>query len=262
MFDFVNFAADKLQLFLLVMLRATGLFLMSPILSNKAVPTVAKVGMIIILSIILVATLQGTAMPAVMSLAALVVVAAKELLVGLSIGFVFSLLLMGVQAAGGVVSYQIGFSMAEVVDPSTGVHVATLGQFWMLLATLIFLALNGHHLVISAFSDSYQVIPVGTVALTGSVAELAIQYSAYVFVIALKIAAPVIVTLLLTDVALGALSRLMPTMNVFIVGFGLKVGLGIAVMAISLPVFAFVIEKTTTYLNQEMGHLLVALGRA
>lgn len=262
MFEFVNFAADKLQLFLLVMLRATGLFLMSPILSNRAFPTIAKVGMIVILSLILVSTLSSTTIPPVMSLAALVVVAAKELLVGLSIGFVFTLLLMGVQAAGDIVSYQIGFAMAEVVDPQTSGHRTTLGQFWMILATLIFLTINGHHLVISAFNDSYKVIAPGQVSLTGTVAEMVINYSAYVFVIALKIAAPVIVTLLLTDVALGALSRLMPTMNVFIVGFGIKVGLGIAIMAVSLPVFAYVLEKTTSYLDQEMGNLLVALGKA
>jgi flagellar biosynthetic protein FliR len=262
LFEFVNFAADKLQLFLLVMLRATGLFLMSPVLSNRAFPTIAKVGLIVILSIIFVSTLNASPIPPVMSLAALVVVAAKELLVGLSIGFVFSLLLMGAQAAGDIVSYQIGFSMSEIVDPSSGGHRTTLGQFWTLLATLIFLALNGHHMIISAFNDSYRVIGPGQVSLTGTVAEMVINYSAYLFVIALKLAAPVIVTLMLTDVALGTLSRLMPTMNVFIVGFGLKVGLGLAIMAVALPVFAYVLQKTTTYLDQEMGNLLAALGKA
>ncbi|MEW6050491.1 MAG: flagellar biosynthetic protein FliR [Candidatus Zixiibacteriota bacterium] len=262
MFDFVTFAADRLQLFLLILLRASGLFLIAPLLSNKMFPTQAKVGLVILIGIIMVSTIGTTSVPPVMTLSDLIAVAAKELLVGLSIGFVFSLLMIGVQAAGDIVSYQIGFSLAEVLDPQSGVATTTLGQFWLLLASLIFLTLNGHHLIITAFSNSYEVIPPAKVALTGSAVELILTYSAYVFVIGLKIAAPVIVTLLLTDVAMGTLSRLMPTMNVFVLGFGLKVGIGLVIMAMSLPVFAYVLEKSTTMLNNELGRLMVALGKA
>lgn len=262
MFDFVNFAADKLQLFLLVMLRASGLFLMAPLLSNRMFPTQVKVGMVVLMGIILVPTLRETSIPAVMSLSSLVTVAAKELLVGLSIGFVFSLLITGVQAAGDIVSYQIGFSMAQTIDPTSGSEITTLGQFWVLLASVLFLALNGHHLVISAFKDSYDVIPPAQVAFSASAVDLIVTYSAYVFVIGLKIAAPVVVTLLLTDVAMGTLSRLMPTMNVFILGFGVKTGVGLAVAALSLPVFAYVLEKSTTMLNNELARLLTSLGKA
>jgi flagellar biosynthesis protein FliR len=262
LFDFVNFAADKLQLFLLVMLRASGLFLIAPLLSNKMFPTQVKVGMVVLMGIILVPTLNQTSIPAVMSLSSLLTVAAKELLVGLSIGFVFSLLITGVQAAGDVVSYQIGFSMAQTIDPGSGSETTTLGQFWVLMASVLFLALNGHHLVISAFKDSYDVIPPAQVSFSASAVDLIVTYSAYVFVIGLKIAAPVVVTLLLTDVAMGTLSRLMPTMNVFILGFGVKTGVGLAVTALSLPVFAYVLEKSTTMLNTELARLLSTLGKA
>ncbi len=262
MFDFVNFTASKLQLFLLIILRASGLFLMAPVLSHRSFPTFAKVGLVILLAIILVATLEGTAIPATSSLAELVTLAAKEMLVGLAIGFVFALLLMGVQAAGDIVSYQIGFTMASVFDPSSGTQVSTLGQFWFLVATLIFLGLNGHHIAISAFNDSYRLIPAGHVVMNGSVGELLMTNSAYVFVIALKLAAPVIVSLVLIDVAMGVLSRMMPTMNVFILGFSVKVGVGLIVVALALPIFAYVLEKATGYLNGQLSIMLTALGRA
>lgn len=262
MFDFVNFAADKLQLFLLVMLRASGLFLMAPLLSNRMFPSQVKVGMVVLMAIILVPTLRQTSIPEVLSLSSLVVVAAKELLVGLSIGFVFSLLITGVQAAGDIVSYQIGFSMAQTIDPTSGSETTTLGQFWVLLASVLFMALNGHHLVIAAFKDSYDVIPPAAVSFNATAVDLIVTYSAYVFVIGLKIAAPVVVTLMLTDVAMGTLSRLMPTMNVFILGFGVKTGVGLAVAALSLPVFAYVLEKSTTMLNNELARLLTSLGKA
>ncbi len=262
MFEFVNYTADKLQLFLLVMLRASGLFLLAPILGHKSFPASAKVGLVVVLSLILMSTLSNNGIPAVLTFGELVTVALKELFVGASIGFLFSLLMMGVQGAGELVSYQIGFTMASVVDPQSGGEISVLSTFWVLMATLIFMALNGQHLLITALADSYLVLPPGQVSLGGSVAEMIIGYSAYVFVIALKIAAPVIVTLLLTDVALGSLSRLMPTMNVFIVGFGLKVAVGLGIMAMALPVFAFVLEKAVGYLNEELGHLLMAMGKA
>ena len=262
MFDFVNFAAAKMQFFLLVMLRASGLFLMAPILSHRTIPTSAKIGLVILLSLILVSTLNTVNIPPVASLAELVTLAGKELLVGLAIGFVFALLLIGVQVAGDLVSYQIGFTMANVFDPSSGTQVSVLSQFWILVATLIFLGLNGHHIMISAYSDSYQLIPAGHVVMNGNVGELLMTYSSYVFVIALKLAAPVIASLVLIDVAMGVLSRLMPSMNVFILGFSVKVAAGLIVVALSLPLFAYVLEKATGYLNDQLGTLLSAMGRA
>lgn len=262
MFDFVNFAASKLQLFLLIILRASGLFIMAPVLSHRSFPTTAKIGLVILFAIILVATLNSTTIPATSSLAELVTLAAKEMLVGLAIGFMFALLLMGVQAAGDIVSYQIGFTMASVFDPTSGTQVSTLGQFWFLVATLIFLGLNGHHIAISAFNDSYRLIPPGQVVLNGAVGEMLMTNTAYVFVIALKLAAPVIVSLLLIDVAMGVLSRMMPTMNVFILGFNVKVGVALIVVGLSLPVFSYVLEKATGYLNNQLSIMLTALGRA
>ncbi len=261
MFDFVNFAAAKLQLFLLIMLRASGLFLVAPIIGHQSFPTMAKVGLAILLSLILVATLDKAYIPPVASLGELVALAAKELLVGLAIGFLFAMLMMAVQGAGDIVSYQMGLSMATIADPELG-DVSILGQFWFLCATLIFLGINGHHVIISAFNDSYQMIPPGQVVMNGSVGEMMIKYSAYVFVIAIKLAAPVIITLLLIDVALGVVARMMPMMNVFILGFGVKIGVGILMMALSLPVFAYVLEKATNYLNVELHTMLAALGRA
>lgn len=235
---------------------------MAPVLSHRTFPTSAKIGLVVLLGIILVSTLESTSVPAATSLSELVTVAAKEMLVGLAIGFVFAMLFMGVQAAGDIISYQIGFTMASVFDPSSGGQVSTLGQFWFLVATLVFLGLNGHHIVISAFNDSYQLIPPGQVVMNGSVGELFMTNSAYVFVIGLKLAAPVIVSLLLIDVAMGVLSRMMPTMNVFILGFSVKVGVGLVVVGLSLPIFAYVLEKATGYLNDQLSIMLTSLGRA
>ena len=97
--------------------------------------------------------------------------------------------------------------------------------------------------------------------LCDDTALVMMKYTAYVFVLAIKIAAPVMITLTLTDVALGTIAKLMPTMNIFIVGFPLKIGVGLMVVALSLPVFAYVLEKSTLYLNRGMTELLASMGQ-
>ena len=163
--------------------------------------------------------------------------------------------------AGAITGFQIGLIIAQAFDPNAGGQVPIIGRLWLLLASLIFMAINGHHLVIHAFNDSYHVIPPGQVLINGGTPELMMKYTAYTFVMAVKIAAPVLVTLVLADVALGTVAKMMPTMNIFIVGFPLKVGLGLLVVAMSLPVFSYVLEKSTSYLNRAMGELLASMGR-
>src|SRR5512146_413036 len=109
-----------MQLFLLVALRASGVFAIAPILSHRYFPVPAKVGLVVLFSLILVSSLGNASIPPVASLAELVVLCAKELFVGIAIGFLFALLLLGVQTAGDIVSYQVGLSMANIVDPDLG----------------------------------------------------------------------------------------------------------------------------------------------
>jgi flagellar biosynthetic protein FliR len=185
----------------------------------------------------------------------------KEILLGLLIGLVFQLIFFGARTAGAIIGYQIGFALFSLPDAEEGVQTSILGQFWFLVAALIFLSINGHHLVISAFAESYEAIPPGAAAMGTSVGELIIKSTAYVFVLALKIAAPVMIALFLTDVALGTIAKTMPTMNVFFVGFPVKIGVGLLVMAIALPAFAYVLEKSVMYLDQEWKLVVAAMGR-
>jgi flagellar biosynthetic protein FliR len=261
-FDFITYGTEKLQLFLMIMLRSSGLFLLAPILGHKSIPLLVRVGMIVLFAIILVTAMGNVALPEINSLFQLVGIAFKELLVGLIIGFVFMLILLAAQAAGSVVGYQIGLYLANVLDPNTHSQVSVIGQFWFLVAMLIFLTINGHHMIISAYSDSFELIPPGYVAMNGAVGEMMIKYTAYLFVIALKIASPVMITLFLTDVALGVVAKMMPTMNVFFVGFPIKIGVGLMVLAMSLPIVAYVLEKAIHHLDKELHLMFLAMGKA
>ena len=246
----------------MIMLRSSGLFLVAPILAHKSVPLLVRVGMIVLFAIVLVVALGDITVPQVNSLVELVAMAFKELFVGLIIGFVFVLILEAAQAAGSVVGYQIGLYLANVLDPNTHSQVSVIGQFWFLVAMLVFLTINGHHMIISAYADSFAVIPPGQVVMDGAIGEMMMKYTAYLFVIALKIASPVMITLFLTDVALGTVAKMMPTMNVFFVGFPIKIGVGLAVMAMSLPIVAYVLEKAVNHLDRELHLMFLAMGKA
>ena len=262
MFDFINFTADKLQIFMLVILRGSGLFAFAPILGNNSIPSLIRVGLLIMLSGLIVSTIPAVSFPAITSLWQLAGLAVKEILVGAVISLFFVLIFHAVHTAGSLIGYQVGLALANEFDPSIGSQVSVIGRFWYVLAVLIFLTINGHHMIISAFVDSYQVIPPAGVAIQGGVGELIIRYTAYVFVIGLKIAAPVMITLFLTDIALGTIAKTMPTMNVFFVGFPIKIAMCLLVMALALPIFAYVLERGVSFLDHELNMMFLSMGKA
>ncbi|MFQ5454192.1 MAG: flagellar biosynthetic protein FliR, partial [Candidatus Zixiibacteriota bacterium] len=135
-------------------------------------------------------------------------------------------------------------------------------RFWYIVAILFFLAINGHHMIINAFVESYQVIPAGNIGINGFVGEMIIKYSAYIFIIALKVASPIMATLFLTDIALGTIAKTMPTMNVFFVGMPIKISVGFLVMAMSLPLMVYVLEKAMGYFDNGLRLVLYSIGKA
>jgi len=262
LFDFIHYGPAKLQLFLLILLRLGGLFLMAPILSHRMLPKAAKFGMVILISLIMVVALDSVEISPVSSLWELAGMALKELLVGAIIGLFFQLIFYAAQTGGSIIGYQVGLAIATEFDPNTSSQVSIIGRYWYLITILLFLALDGHHLIIRAFADSYAVIPPAGVAIDGEVGNLIIRYSAYVFVIALKLAAPVMITLFLTDVAMGTVTKTMPSFNVFFVGFPIKISVGLAVIALSLPIAVYVLEKYVGFLDQELKVMFLSMGKA
>jgi len=208
--------------------------------------------LVIILSGIIVSAIDHPALESITSAWQLAGFAIKEILIGFVIGITFKLVFMGIKTGGAILGYQLGFAMVSLPDVDTSGQVSVVARFWVLIATLIFLVINGHHMVITALVDSYRAIPVGMASMTAPIGEMMIKYSGYIFVIAIKLAAPVTVTLFLTDVSLGLISKVMPTMNVFFVGFPIKVGVGLAVVAMSLPLFAYVLENFVNLLDGEL----------
>ncbi|MDD2619651.1 MAG: flagellar biosynthetic protein FliR, partial [Syntrophomonadaceae bacterium] len=166
-------------------------------------------------------------------LAALVV----EILIGYTIGFIAYLVLATIQLAGQIMDMQMGFAIVNVVDPQSGTQIPLMGNFTQIFALLIYLVINGHHYLIQALVQSFRIIPVLGLSLNHDFFDLLLEMSIKMFVIAVKISAPVLVSVLISDIAMGFIARTVPQMNVFIVGMPLKILLGFVTLFIMLPVY-------------------------
>ncbi|MFO7707967.1 MAG: flagellar biosynthetic protein FliR [Desulfobacterales bacterium] len=231
----LSVSLPQLQLFFLVFLR-TGAFLMSlPVINAPSVPVLFRIGLGLSASLLLVPSLPPFGLPYLADGASLGVAAAGEVLLGLLAGMAVRLVFEGLQLAGQIAGYQMGMAIAEVIDPASEDQVALLSQFNTLLATLIFLAINGHHAFIRSLVESYAIVPPMGFQIQGPVMERLARLSAEVFVIGLKAGAPIIVALMLSTVSFGLVARTVPQMNIFIVSLPLNIGVGLLFIGLSLP---------------------------
>jgi flagellar biosynthetic protein FliR len=234
---------DNFLVFLLTIFRVAGLFAIAPILGHRLVPVKVRLLLTLLLAYFLFSYTGSTQLEIGPGLWPLVGIAVREFAFGLLLGFLFQILFIGVQFGGGVIGYQIGFALVNVIDPSTSTNISIIAQVKLLIATLVFLLINGHHIILQALFESFAFVPLGAVSFKTIVADGIVRFTGQVFVIGIKLAAPVMVTLFITDLCLGILARTMPQMNVFIVGFPLKIGIGLFILATTLPLFGYVFTK-------------------
>ncbi|MBI5579424.1 MAG: flagellar biosynthetic protein FliR [Deltaproteobacteria bacterium] len=225
----------QLQMFFLVFLR-TGAFLMAlPLVNSPSVPVFFRIGLTFVASLLVFPVLNPGPLPFLADAFSLAVAAAGEILLGVLAGMSIRLVFDGVQLAGQLMGYQMGISIAEVLDPATEDQVALLSQFISLMATLIFLIINGHHAFIRVLVQSYELVPPLGFHVNGSVLEGLVRLTAEMFIIGLKAGSPVVVALMLGTVAFGLVARAVPQMNIFVVSMPLNIAVGLIFLGLSLP---------------------------
>ena len=225
----------ELQIFFLIFLRVGAILMSMPILKSKSIPVLFKMGLALAASIILYPLLNRTAFVVPEHLGSFAVGAIGEILLGLSIGMAVNLIFVGLQLAGQISGYQMGMALARVMDPSAGEQVPLLSQFYQLFAFLIFLTLNAHHWFLKALSHSFELVPPFGFRFSGSLIEQLMGLAGNMFVITIKVGAPVIAALLLTSIAFGLIARTVPQMNILFVAMPLKIMIGLLFIGFSLP---------------------------
>lgn len=191
------------------------------------------------------------------SLAILVI---REILVGFSLSLLSQAIFSAVEFCGQLVSMQMGLSMASMLDPDAGQQTPVLATLQGLLAMLLFMTLGVHHLFIRAIIESYDLIPVGAWHMSGGLIHFIITAISGLFILAVKLAAPVMVSILAADVVLGIMARSFPRMNIFMISFPLKIGLGFLVLGFSIMVFSQTLSDAFGVLSPQIRTLLKLMG--
>jgi len=228
--------------FIIVLIRVSSFFFTAPVFGGTTTPAQAKVGLGALLSaIIVIATGPVTAsLPATIPEA--LVWVAGEVAFGLTLGYSVSLVFAGVQIGGMLMGYQMGFAVANVLDPLSNDQVSIIGQYLFLFALLYFLTMDAHHVLIKGIADSFTLAPPGSFAASQSSVAWMIGIFGRMFWLGLKISMPVVGAMFLVDVALGIVAKTVPQMNVFIVGLPLKSLLGMFILALAFPFLALVMR--------------------
>lgn len=246
----------QFMLFLLLFARIITVIALAPVLGHQNVPSYVKIAIGLFFSFVMFPIVSSFPVNIDMKLVAFVMLVIREVAVGLVLGFAAGIIFAGVRYAGEMISFDMGFSMANVFDPETGVQTPVVGEFLYIFTMMIFLSIDGHHFVIQALQTSYAAAPIGTWTLNEVFANKLISLVGLVFIIGIKFAAPIIISLFLTNVALAILSRIMPQMNIFTVSFPVKIGVGMLVLTSSAPLLVYVFKKLLGQFENDILELL------
>jgi flagellar biosynthesis protein FliR len=239
----MDIMVSQFVLFVLVFVRVTSLLIVAPLIGDQNVPVQVKVAVGLFMSLVFLPIASPAAGAIDTRLIPLVITVVKEIAVGLIVGFASNLVFAGIRFAGELISFDLGTAMASMFDPENNQNMSVIGEFLHLVMVLVFLAVNGHHFIFQAIAALYRAVPVGGLSFEAPIVDHMIRMTGMVFLVAVKIAAPVIVASFLTNVALSVLSRVVPQMNIFTVSFPLKIGVGFAVLVAAAPLMIYVFRN-------------------
>jgi len=254
----MNAIVQGFPIFLLIFCRITAFFVIAPVFSSRGVPNVFKIGIGFFISFIVFMTYGME--QSIVTNAEYILLLIQEMLIGILLGFVVYLFFMIVQTAGSIMDMQIGFAMANVVDPHTGASSPLLGNFKYMLMLVVFLMMNGHHYLLTGLMDSYQWLPLTNDLfariMEGGVTDFLTRTFGNTFLLALQVAAPLVVAMFLTDLGLGFLVKTAPQFNIFVIGIPLKIIIGLILLMLLLPGMAVLFEKLFAIMFDSLEHLL------
>ncbi|RKY02770.1 flagellar biosynthetic protein FliR [Candidatus Poribacteria bacterium] len=249
----------QIERFLLVLFRSAGIIGFTPFYGSRLIPFKAKAIMSFALAVAIypiAARLEFTPTTEIWRLAWMIL---REAGIGLAIGLATYMAFAGIQMAGELMGLGIGFRIGGSFDPQFGMESSIMSQFTYLFALAIFLGMNGHHWFIEGAARSLQIIPLGGMKLSERYFEELIGLSGELFVIALKMAAPVMVSLMLTQAALGLMIRAVPQMNIFVIGFPAMVIAGLFSLYVSINALAHMLAWLFDGMRRDIAILIEVL---
>ena len=247
-----------LAAFLWPLSRILALVATAPLLGNPSVPVRVKLGLAVMITV-LVMPLVEKSLPQIDPASGVgFAVLLQQVLIGIAMGLVIRVVFVAVEMAGELIGLQMGLGFAIFFDPHNSGQIDIVGRFLGVIASLAFLAIDGHLIMIALISQSFSTLPIGLEGMTNATFTTLANWGSEIFKSGLQLSLPVLTALLITNLALGILTRVAPQLNIFAVGFPLTLSIGLLVMALSMPFYAPILEHLVQdSLNLMMGILNV-----
>jgi flagellar biosynthesis protein FliR len=223
----------------MIFLRIGAMLAFSPIYGNTAIPMLPRLALALVISYIVFFSVPAYPFSADENFLFLILFGIKESLVGITMGFVLGMVFQGISFAGLLVGRDMGLAMSSMFDPITGDDGNIIATLLSMAAGIVFILINGHHFIIESLAYSFKVIPLGGFKVTEAALDLIIKYSGSIFILAVKISSPIVVAFFLIHIASGIISRVSPSFQVFFVLLPLKIGLGIFLMILVMPLYIY-----------------------
>lgn len=255
--DFYDLLAGHAAVFLLLMTRISGIFMISPFFGSLNIPIYFRAAASLAMALVLFPVIDNLGMiQAPSSVWAYAGAVLSELFIGWLIGFVAYISFAAITMAGKIMDMQVGFAIVNVMDPTSGQQMPLIGSFLYNLAVIVFLVVNGHHMIIDALFESFRMVPLLGMEFNLSLPIIIANFTTGIFMTGMKIAMPVTFAILLTNVGLGILARTMPQMNIFVVGIPMQLTVGVIILSMVLPFYVLFLD---VLFNEMYGNITIAL---
>ena len=242
----VSFSGNELiamiASFIWPLTRILGLIAIAPPFGNNSVPVQVKLLLGVMLALIVAPTIAPLTHADPMSISGIMILM-QQLVIGMAMGFMVRVVFAGIEMAGEVIGLTMGLGFASFFDPQTQGRTSAISQVLVLISTLLFLTLNVHLSVFAALVESFKTIPISTALTMGfSFQKLAI-WGEQIFIISMRLSLPIVAALLITNIALGILTRAAPQLNLFGIGFPITIGVGFLMLSMTIPYMLLPIEN-------------------
>lgn len=243
---------------LLFFVRVTALFASGPFFNNTAIKSQTKVALAGIIALLMTTAFGEQQPPITLEAFAVVPLVFKEAFIGILLGFSSNMLFYAVRFAGGLADFDMGFQTSLLFDIDAGAPTL-VGEIQSLATMMIFLILNGHHFLLEALFASVKAVPLTTFVLSEVTINSLVRLVTVMFVLGVKIAAPVLIALFIANLSLALLARAAPQINIFVLSFQVKIIVGLLVLFLSVPLFVIVVKGALGIVEEQMMELVLSI---
>lgn len=254
-----NWSLTQFQTFLLILMRVAFILFMMPLFGARNLPNLLKAGFTLSIGLLLLPVVKINAAFFPTEPFQFLFLMISECLIGFILGLSIKVVFAGIQLAGEFAGFQMGLAMAQIVDPQSGLDNTLMAQLHYFLGLLLFLSIDGHHWFFRALVQSFHLLSPGELYFKEGVYRYLLSLSGRMFLIGIKLAAPVTVILILTQVALGIIARTVPQVNVLMTSFPLTIGLGLIFLGLSLELMLPYLQGLFDESGRELSTVLLPL---